>query len=264
MKADIREYLKMKPAAASYTAMLVLLILCSGCQSPAPSRPGPDTVAAPETRVDAGHFLRCYDLDSRASELRLLVFRTGPLARVGHNHVMVSHSLTGTLARGEPFNHSRAQVTLPVASLEIDPVALRSEEGADFASDVSDEARAGTRTNMLGTGVLDAEAFPEVTLELLSLSGPQWSADAVVRIRLKDQLREKTVPVSLLEAAGGIRAISSFTVSQTDFGMTPFSVLGGGLRVSDEVTIRVNLLFIPSAADNSSCIVNMDQEGDRP
>jgi hypothetical protein len=263
LKRELKGYLIVQSAAVKFITVLTLPLLLSSCQSA--SSPAPESVSPVGQTAYPGRFLRCYDLDSSASELRLLVYKTGPLARVGHNHVMVSHGLTGSLARNEPFSSSRARVVLGVASLEIDPEALRSDEGTDFASDVSDEARAGTRTNMLSAGVLDAELFPEVQVELLSVSGPSWSADANVRIRLKDQVREKTVTVSLLEDSEGITAISSFSVLQTQFGMTPFSVLGGGLRVADEMKIRVNLRFVPRAADNgSSCIVSMDQDGEKP
>jgi len=248
------------PAAVRHAAVLTLLSLLSGCQAPAPSSPGPEAEISLAETGSTGHFLSCYELDSSASELRLLVYKAGPLARVGHNHVIVSHELAGALARSEPFHASQAQVTLPVSSLVIDPAAQRGEEGVDFTSDVSDEARAGTLANMLGAEVLNAAAYPDVQVDLLALSGPNWSADATIRIRLKDAVRDKNVRISVLEEAAGLRAISSFSIRQTDFGMTPFSVLGGGLRVADEVTIRVNLMFTASTVDSSSCISNVEQQ----
>lgn len=242
-----------KEEVSIYGAALILLLLTGGCQSTAPPHPGGDVNPSAAEAGKAGRFAGCYELDSGASELRLLVYKTGPLARVGHNHVMVSHGLTGTLARSEPFSSTRAWLSLPVASLEVDPVDLRGEEGADFASEVSDEARAGTRSNMLGDGVLAADSFPEVQVELLSLTGPQWAADGNVRIRLKDQTRDQTVTLSLFEEGGGLRVVGSFSVLQTEFGMTPFSVLGGGLKVADEVKIRLNLRFNASEALSDDC-----------
>ena len=246
----------MPQPSAKYLPALSLLILLSSCQTAAPVATSPPVSRSLETATGEADFQTCYQLDATASELRLLVYKTGPLARVGHNHVIVSHGLTGTLARTDLFSSSKARIVLPVASLEVDPVALRAEEGADFSSDVSDEARAGTLSNMLGDGVLNAALYPDVTVELMSLTGPQWSADAILRITLAGQVREQSASVSLLEEAGVIRALSSFSISQSEFGMTPFSVLGGGLRVADEVKIRVNLTFTPMAAgDVGNCSV---------
>jgi len=167
------------------SVVLVALFCLTGCQTPSPTDSSAK-IAEPVQRADESVFDRCYQLDSAASELRLLVYKDGPLARVGHNHVMVSYSLIGALALARQVADSILRVVLPVTSLEVDPPALRAQEGEDFSSVVSDEARAGTRTNMLGDGVLSAAEFPELSAEMVSLTGPLWSADAILRITLKD------------------------------------------------------------------------------
>ncbi len=237
--------------------VLATAIIVSACQlrSGAPESPA----AAGEPR-EGGAFLRCYRLEPAASELRLLVYRDGPLARVGHNHVMVSRALEGALALVEPLAATRLQVRLPAATLEIDPPALRAEEGEAFAAEVSDEARSGTRENMLGPRVLDAETYPFVDVFLESLRGPLWSADATLRIRLRDREQVKLVPVTLRETATAIEASSSFSITHAELGLSPFSVLGGGLRVGEEVRIRARLSFAAAAdvTDPETCLAGLD------
>jgi hypothetical protein len=248
----------------------IVLLGIAGCQSPTPVKSSPSGPAPVAQGNGESVFQRCYQLDPAASELRVLVYKAGPLADFGHNHVMVSHKLTGALALAQPTAGSRLSVVLPVASLEVDPPAPRAEEGADFSSDVSDEARSGTRANMLGEAVLNAETFPDVSVEMISLTGPLWSADATLRIRLKDQIREQTISVNLQEQAPDFTASSSFTISQSDFGMTPFSVLGGGLMVADPVKIRAHLKFVASEAGSfESCLppadpTQVDPKEDKP
>jgi len=78
------------------------------------------------------------------------------------------------------------------------------------------------------------------------------------------------VNVNLQQGEKKITASSSFSISQSDFGITPFSVLGGGLRVADAVKIRVNLIFVSSEADSfESCLpsanpAQVDPTEDKP
>jgi len=53
--------------------------------------------------------------------------------------------------------------------------------------------------------------------------------------------REIEVPVSAVIDADHISAETAFTIRQTDFGVEPYSVFGGALRVKDELSIRARL-----------------------
>ena len=67
---------------------VVLTVALSACGAPRP-RPTPAPGSArlsSQTLPAAGH----YRIDGGQSELRLLVYRAGPMARFGHNHVMVN------------------------------------------------------------------------------------------------------------------------------------------------------------------------------
>jgi len=250
------DFSRVKPVPPA--ALLVLLAAMSGCQTAAgPPAAQPVPEAAPAMPAAAGQpvLSRCYELDGGASEVRVLVYRAGPLARVGHNHVLVSRAVHGRLAVTDPVTDSRLSLVLPVSSLEIDPPALRAEEGPDFSAEVSDEARAGTRKNLLGELVLDANAYPEVHVGLSGWRGPSWAADATLELSVRGHVAEKTVAVSVTEDASKLEATSAFTVSHQELGLVPFSALGGGLRVADDMRIRARLEFERTdAADVESCI----------
>ncbi len=85
-----------------------------------------------------------YHVDSSHSELRLLVYRAGALANLGHNHVIVNRSLNGSIDVAPQWGGSSFSLSVPVAAFVIDDSQARSEEGEDFAAEVSDGAKAGT------------------------------------------------------------------------------------------------------------------------
>ena len=162
--------------------LIVLLALQSACAVP-PQIPPP---AAPSTPVTAlsGPYLR-YGVTSSRIEIR--VYRDGPLAQLGHNHLISSTALTGTIDLREPASDSRFTFELPLDSLVVDDLTARSTAGADFAKEVPQADREGTRRNMLGSSVLDAARQPVLRLSAESLEGGPDEFIARVRIGLRGE-----------------------------------------------------------------------------
>jgi hypothetical protein len=180
-------------------------------------------------------------VDPARSEIRLRVYRDGPLARFGHNHVIVG-PVRGEIRDGDRAADSGFRLEVPVDALVVDPPAARAEEGEDFASDVSDEARRGTRENMLGPALLDAGTSPVVSIESLSLTGPRWNPTVLARVTVRDASRTVRFPAAVADAPDGLTVIASFRIGQSDFGLAPFSVLGGGLLVRDAIDVRLRIV----------------------
>jgi hypothetical protein len=232
------------PARSRWHRLSPLVLCCAlaGCQT-ATRTADVAPVQIPVVDRSGAVIERCYQLLPDASEVRILAYRDGPLARLGHNHVLVGRGLAGGLAVTRPSEASTFRLRLAVDSLSVDPPAARAEEGQDFTSEVSEQARAGTRENLLGAKVLDAAQFPFVEVALLAMAGPFWAPDLLVRVRIRDQVHDVPVAVGVWEDEDRLLARGSFSVRQSDFGMTPFSVLGGGLRVRDDLKIRMQLSF---------------------
>lgn len=189
---------------------------------------------------------RPYDIVSGDSLLTLLVFRGGALAKAGHNHVIASHALRGTLYVPADLSRSTLEVHFPVAELTVDEVALRAKENeADFPPDVPDSAKEGTRKNMLGGALLDSEHYPEIVLRS---SGPlepvpgqaQWLAH--VQVTVRDRTTTIVVPLHYEQHADEIVVSGEFPLKQTDLGLTPFSALLGALQVVDEMKVRAHIV----------------------
>jgi hypothetical protein len=161
------------------------------------------------------------------SLLIVRVYRGGTLARAGHNHIVASHDLSGTVYVATDLARSSFELELPVASLTVDEPELRAAQGADFAADVPDGARDGTRRNMLGPAVLDADHYPQNHTALRGLGLDASRLMAHVEIDIRGQVHTVTVPVSYTLKANELLAQGEFALKQTDLGLAPFTALLG-------------------------------------
>lgn len=162
--------------------------------------------------------------------LRILVFRAGAAARLGHNHVLVAGDLRVEWTDAGPVLRFR------LGALAIDPPAARAALGEAFASAVDEAARAGTRANLLKA--LDAAAHPEVVVRTLQQrgEGPHRAVEAAITLHGVTRRQWFVVTVD------GRRARGEVVVRQSDFGIEPFTVLGGLLAVQDALVVQFELL----------------------
>ena len=218
------------------------LLGIAGCQT-APATPSgtlpPDRVipaeAAPVSAVR-------YEILADLSELRFLVFRAGPLARLGHNHVIQARNIRGEIRLADDIRRSTFAIEMPVQDFLVDAEQARADEGEEFSPQPDGEAIAGTTANMLGEKVLDAARYPEIAIKSVAANGPAWGMDLTVRVTLHGTAREMTVPTALAINADTLVATAFFSIDQTDFGIAPMSVLGGGLLVDNSVRIRMRIV----------------------
>jgi polyisoprenoid-binding protein YceI len=243
-------------------AVLFVAVLC-GCPRPertappAPPPTPPGTAAPRVPSVPAPHLGTPHEILPQSSLLTVLVYRSGALASAGHNHVIASHDLSGTLYLPEQVMQSSFEIHIPVATLTVDEAALRAQQpAAEFPADVPDGAKQGTRRNMLGEALLDAQRNPEIVLQSLQLAPSGGTADSTtvvahVQSSVRGQLRTFTVPVRYwLTGNGRLEASGEFALRQTDLGLTPFSAMLGALQVQDEM--RVSFHIVAQAAPHAA------------
>lgn len=211
--------------------MLLLLTACGQPLAPqAPLVPGP--AAAPYAyRSAAASGAAVYAIDPGASLVAVTVRRGGLMARLGHDHVVASHTLTGYAAPGI----GRADVSFRLDQLTVDEPPLLRDAG--IATSPSPEAVEGTRGNMLGP-VLDAQRYPTVTLHA------ELPADGRLRVdvTLHGVTRRLDLPAAVQVEPAQVTASGTARLKQTDFGITPFSVGAGLLAVQDELEVRFDIV----------------------
>jgi polyisoprenoid-binding protein YceI len=221
---------------------VVSLLLLTACGAPKPREELEHgaTEAAVQAQPPAG----AYRIDSARSELRLLVHRAGPLARFGHNHVIVNHAVGGWVKFTGNVVASSFSLRVPVADFVVDDTHMRSEEGADFSEEVADDAKSGTRHNMLSTAVLDAEHFPTITLVSTAVTQAPGTLAATLSLNVAGHQSTLVIPFTLETAAGWLSATGTVVLRQSAMGLTPFSVMLGALQVQDELTVRFTLIAV--------------------
>jgi len=231
---------------SSRAAILTVLcaIMLTACQTLPPA--GTTTPQITTANATIAHNGERYIVDTTASEIRLLVYRDGPMARVGHNHVMVGQ-VRGELNVSDTAADSSFSIEIPVESLQVDAPALRAEEGQEFAATVSDQSRKDTRDNMLGADVLDAAHYPNIRIESTALLGPRWNPDVSARITVRGKSIDLKFPAAVFEHDDTLTVIVAFRVLQTNLGITPYSILGGALTVRNAIDIRMRLVANPAA-----------------
>jgi polyisoprenoid-binding protein YceI len=232
------------------SAAIVALISLGGC----PSRPhGPEAttgtaVGAPPPApgsLQPRHEGRPYDVEPRESLLTILAFRGGALAKAGHNHVIASHDMSGTLYVPDDQSHSTFEVRVPVDQLTIDEPELRAKEGPDFPTEVPDSAKEGTRRNMLSEALLNGAQYPDITLVSQHIETPAAPGSAVradVQVTIRGQAHTLSVPVTYSFADSRLIVSGELPIKQTDLGLTPFSAMLGALQVQDELRVRFRIV----------------------
>lgn len=225
-------------------ATLVLVACAASVVACAPRRA---EIPSPAPKVEPARALvpggtDAYDVVAGSGDLALYVRRAGPLARLGHNHVITSRQATGLVWLGRDPSESGFELRVPVASFVVDDPAARAMAGPDFAGDVPAEAREGTYRNLLRPEVLDSARYPEIVVRSAGVTG-NWDRPVVTaEATLKGTAGRVEVPLELQRSGGALAARGSFRIRQTDFGLTPFSVAGGAIQVADEVEVRFHLV----------------------
>jgi hypothetical protein len=172
------------------------------------------------------------------------VFRGGTFARLGHNHVVSSKSVTGRVWMRQQFSRSGFELSFPVADLIVDDPEARRAAGSDFPPEIPAADKEGTRKNMLRQEVLDAENYPKIALKSAAVSGSIQAPNVTASITIKDATRDVVVPTRITVSGKKLTASGEFEIKQTDFGMKPFTVAMGALAVQDPLRIRFELAAV--------------------
>jgi len=215
-------------------AALLSLSACSQLPPPA-AAPAPAPAAAVVTPSPAATPSAAAEpllrIDSAQSLIAVTVRRGGVLARLGHDHVVASHAISGTVSPSRNI----ANFTFRLDEMKVDEADLRQTAG--LAKQPSADAIEGTRYNMLNK-VLDADRYPlvQVHAERVAIGQPLQ-----VSITLHGVTRTLAIPVELREEQGAINVKGTVNLKQTDFGLTPFSVMAGAMSVQDQMELRFDL-----------------------
>jgi len=162
-------------------------------------------------------------IDAEHSTVTVLVGKSGLFSGFADNHVITASIASGSISEQPPFS--------------ID-VKLRSGDLRVLDPGLSTEKRAEVQARMLGSEVLDAARFPDITFASTTVeaAGPdRWNVKG--RLSIHGQQRDIAFPVA--RANGRYRG--QVVIKQRDFGIEPIKVAGGTVKVKDELTVQFDI-----------------------
>jgi len=151
--------------------------------------------------------------------------RKGAAAKAGHDLVIEVTSWSATLELAD----DPAQSSL---ELDADAGSLKVREGTGGVMELGDDDRREIEQN------IDDEVLGRHPVEFRS-TALEGEGDRL-RVRGDLTLAQRTNPVEFDLGLGGDGAISgSATLTQSDWGIKPYTALFGALKVADEVKVEV-------------------------
>ena len=166
-----------------------------------------------------------YELGPENGTLRIRTGRRGGAAKAGHDLLFEVTAWNATIdAGGQPVETR--------LSLSADARSLRVLEGTGGMMTLDD----GDKDNIRQT--IDDEVLKGTAIEFRS-TDVQAVSGGGLRINGELELSGKRAPVSfMLQSDGQGRVTGAATVTQSNWGMKPYSALFGALKVADEVQVE--------------------------
>lgn len=176
-----------------------------------------------------------YRLGPDAGQLTVTTGTAGPAARAGHDLTIVARSWEATLTLAQRLEDDALE-------LSVDPASLVVVAGRGGASPLSEEDQAGISAT--------------IRQEILGQSPIRFQSTQVSR----GDRGERLTVAGHLELAGARRPLSfdvlcvdggrltaGLALLQSEYGIKPYTVLFGALKVADEVKISIDVA-LPEAS----------------
>lgn len=230
--------------------LCTLALLTCGHAFAQDSEPPPESSAIQGQAAPAPAAVTEYRVSGGSSEL-WVVIRNDPsttLAKMGHDHVIAATQASGTISWPADLSACKVKISVPVASLVVDPGSSRDVMGLDDNT-ISDKDKKKLTQNMLGKSQIWGSEYPSVTFE--SQSCAPTSQAGIVNVRgslsIRGMSKEITVPMRVSKATDqGFVASGAFEVTTDDFGFSPFSAVLGALKNLNTLEFRLKVVGTPA------------------
>jgi len=162
----------------------------------------------------------------QGSSLTVFVYKTGLFSAFADNHVIRAPLVEGSVSEEPPLAVS---VLVHSAELEvIDP-------------GLAPTRRAEIQARMLGSEVLDATRYPDIafTSTAIDVTGlERWTVTGRLTIHGQSRVVMFTVTRRSRRYRGDV------SLKQRDFGIEPITVLGGTVKVKDELKVQFDVAVL--------------------
>lgn len=169
-----------------------------------------------------------WTLTAADGELQILTEVGGPAAKMGHRLTIAMASWQATVGwrAGQPVS---ADLVVDVDSLQV----LKGEGGV---TPLSGPEKVVVRTNALKS--LDAKKYPQIRFGADSIAKTKTGYRMTGEVQIHGTTQPQTVDLTVTDSGGVWVMSTEVGVTQSDFGVKPYSLLMGTMKVADEVTLR--------------------------
>lgn len=173
--------------------------------------------------------------DSSTGSLELTTGVTGRAARMGHRLTIRMKEWTGDVnfRSGRPVS---ATLTVPVAGFDV----IKGEGGI---KGLSGPERAIVRANALGS--LDATKYPTIEFAADDIQPSDEGFVLHGTVTIHGATRPIDVTVTVATQPTGYELATHLVIRQSDFGISPYSLMAGALAVADDVDLRWHVTVPP-------------------
>jgi polyisoprenoid-binding protein YceI len=166
-------------------------------------------------------------LDASDGELLVRTGVGGRAAKIGHRLKIAMTAWRAAVwwAAGEP---AAVELTVDVASLEV----LRGEGGV---TPLSGPEKVIVRSNALKS--LDADQFPQVRFRADDIEKAREGYRLTGTVEIHGRARSRVIDLRVEDLGDAWRMSCEAVVCQSEFGVKPYSLLLGAIKVVDDVTV---------------------------
>jgi polyisoprenoid-binding protein YceI len=167
-----------------------------------------------------------YVISSAASRFTVQAFAAGLLSALGHDPVIAIPDFSGEVELADDLAASSVHITIDAASLKV-------------ASEIKEKDRREIE-RVMHEQVLESSQYPEITYECSGVSASQtgegqyWAA-LKGELTLHGVTHSQTVSARVTVREETLKAAGSFSILQSDYEIEPVSVVGGTLKLKDEL-----------------------------
>lgn len=169
-----------------------------------------------------------YRLGPDDGTLSLRTGRTGAAAKAGHDLLIHAASWQATLTVGDDAATSSL-------ALDVDGASLRVQEGSGGMKALTEDDKAGIVTT------IDDEILERRPITFRSTRIAPAADGRGLRVEGDLTLLDQTHPIAFdVEVGDDGRVGAGVVVTQTRWGITPYSTLFGTLKVADDVAVAID------------------------
>ena len=233
--------------------MAICALFLSACavQQDNPEGPAQPTDFPEEFYLQAAADMQnsVYRADGKLSQILVRAYRGGVMALLSYEHLVASQDVQGYILINKTTGQCQADLFVPLGKLNVDDPQLRAKDSLNTTSSLS--TIANTKKNMLKS--IDAANFPFAQLHSSDCSGALSGKDTNVVLTVHGVKQDRQLAIGMQQTQDEQLIISGkFSILQTEFGIEPFSIFNGLIKVEDKLDLTYKLVFteiIPNAAN---------------